>query len=82
MKIAYDSLITQKGMACIMNDPYNSAPYEYGVYRPDKFNKVRPAPVIQQQPKSNEKTCRCKVNMKGKYIEGVFTCIRCLKPIY
>lgn len=30
----------------------------------------------------NESLCNCKANMKGRWIGGVYTCLRCGRPVY
>lgn len=36
----------------------------------------------QHSQKENLELCNCKAAMKGKWLNGVYTCIRCSKPVY
>jgi hypothetical protein len=40
----------------------------------------REAPAVKK-PKDPD-LCSCMTNMKGKWIQGVYTCVRCQKPVY
>lgn len=45
-----------------------------GTYRPDMQSR--------QPIKRTEELCNCKANLKGKWIEGQYICVRCGKPVY
>lgn len=47
-------------------------------WREELQRKEKPAATKPKDPS----LCRCMAGMKGKWISGKYTCIRCGKPVY
>lgn len=47
-------------------------------WREELQRKEAPAAAKPKDPS----VCGCMAAMKGKWIDGVYTCVRCQKPVY
>ncbi|EJW15622.1 hypothetical protein PAV_8c02910 [Paenibacillus alvei DSM 29] len=50
----------------------------------DWREELQRTPVTSRKPIApvQPHTCSCKAAMKGKWVDGVYTCIKCEKPVY
>lgn len=44
--------------------------------------KYTPQTTYKAAAPASPHLCNCKANMKGKWIDGVYTCVRCNKRVY
>jgi len=53
----------------------------WGDLMKDWREELQSRPVPQKQVKSPH-LCNCMAAMKGKWLDGIYTCIKCNKPVY